>query len=72
MILNITNLSTSFTEQLTRVTVEVYELIGNIEKLDNKFVIVIPGKHDIVTDELQSLIYDELAKNGFNYNFTVN
>lgn len=68
MILLITNLSTSFADQNTRVTVQIFETIGSVERLENTFVVTVPGKHSIITEELREIIYQELSNSGFAYN----
>lgn len=57
----ITNTSVNHYEDVTAVTVEVYETIGSVEKLKNKFIVNLPGQH---TEDLQSLVYHELNNNG--------
>jgi hypothetical protein len=57
----ITNTSVNHFEDVTTITAEVYETIGSIEKLKNKFIVNLPGQH---TGDLESLVYQELNNNG--------
>lgn len=69
--INITNLSVNFAENVTKVTLEVYETKGSVERLRDKLVVNLTGRYQNINDDLYSLVNEELVKNGFNYNQTV-
>lgn len=66
MILRITNLNIGYLDDHTKVTVELYEQIGTIEKLKEKLIVSLPGKHEATGEHLNNIIEEELRKNGFN------
>jgi len=69
--INITNLSVNFADNVTKVTLEIYETKGSVERLRDKLVVNLVGRYQSINDELYSIINEELVKNGFNYNQTV-
>ena len=72
MSLNITNVAVNYFEDVTKVTVEVYEMRGSIERLTDKLLITLQGKYQQVDDVLLDIIGKEMIKNGFAYAPTVN
>lgn len=72
MSLNITNVSINFFEDITKVTVEVYEMRGSIERLKDKLLITLQGKYQQIDDVLLDMVEKEMTKNGFEYVPTVN
>jgi hypothetical protein len=67
MSINITGLSVNYYEDVTKVTVEVYEMIGTIERLKDKLIITLPGKYQNIDDHLVEMVEKELTKNNLNY-----
>jgi len=67
MSLNITNLSVNYYEDVTKVTVEIYEMIGTIERLKDKLILTLPGRIQGIDDDLVQKIDEELEKNNYNY-----
>jgi hypothetical protein len=72
MNLNITNLTINYFEDISTVTVELYENKGTLEILKDKIVLNLKGKHLTINDELKELVYQELEKNGIEIFKTVN
>jgi hypothetical protein len=72
MSLNITNVAVNYFEDVTKVTVEVYEMRGSIERLTDKLLITLQGKYQQVDDVLLDIIGKEMIKNGFEYAPTIN
>jgi hypothetical protein len=72
MNLNITNLTVNYFEDISTVTVELYENKGTLEILKDKIVLNLKGKHLTINDELKELVYQELEKNGIEIFKTVN
>jgi hypothetical protein len=66
----IKSISTDSLSNTTKVLVEIYEYRGTIEKLVDTLVINLKGKYESITDELRTLVDEELIKNGFTYNPT--
>jgi hypothetical protein len=65
MSLNITNVAVNYFEDVTKVTVEVYEMRGSIERLTDKLLITLQGKYQQIDDVLLDIIGKEMIKNGF-------
>ena len=57
----ITNTSVNHFEDVTTITAEVYDELGTVKKLKDKFIVNLPGQH---TGDLESLVYQELNNNG--------
>ncbi len=66
MIIRITNSSVNYLNDTTKVTVELYELVGSIERLKDKLIVPLPGKQDATGEHLKNMVEEELRKNGFN------
>ena len=71
MSLNITNLTVNYFEDISTVTVELYENKGTLEVLKDKIVLNLKGKHLTINEELKELVYQELQKNGIEIFKTV-
>lgn len=71
MSLNITNLTVNYFEDISTVTVELYENKGTLEVLKDKIVLNLKGKHLTIDEELKELVYQELQKNGIEIFKTV-
>lgn len=67
MSLNVTNLSVNYYEDVTKVTVEIYEMMGTIEKFKDKLILTLAGRIQSIDDELLQKIDEELEKNNYNY-----
>lgn len=67
MSLNVTNLSVNYYEDVTKVTVEIFEMVGTIERLKDKLILTLPGRIQSIDDELIQKIDEELEKNNYNY-----
>lgn len=67
MSLNITNLAVNYYEDVTKVTVEVHEMLGTIERLKDKLILTLPGRIQNIDDELMQKVDEELEKNNYNY-----
>lgn len=67
MSINITGLSVNYYEDVTKVTVEIYEMIGTIERLRDKLIIPLAGKYQNIDDHLIEMVEKELTKNNINY-----
>jgi hypothetical protein len=69
--INIVSISTSSLSNTTKVTVEIYETKGTVEKFIDRLIVTVEGKHSNPSDELRELVDKELEKNGFKYNPTI-
>lgn len=67
MSLNVTNLSVNYYDDVTKVTVEIFEMLGTIERLKDKLILTLPGRIQSIDDELIQKIDEELEKNNYNY-----
>lgn len=67
MSINITGLSVNYYEDVTKVTVEIYEMIGTIERLRDKLIIPLAGKYQSIDEHLIEMVEKELTKNNINY-----
>lgn len=67
MSLNITNLSVNYYDDVTKVTVEIYDMQGTIEKFRDKLILTLPGRIQSIDDELMQKVDEELTKNNYNY-----
>lgn len=67
MSLNVTNLSVNYYEDITKVTVEIYEMMGTMEKFKDKLILTLPGRIQSIDDDLVQKIDEELEKNNYNY-----
>ena len=67
MSLNVTNLSVNYYEDITKVTVEIYEMMGTREKFKDKLILTLPGRIQSIDDDLVQKIDEELEKNNYNY-----
>lgn len=67
MSLSVTNLAVNYYEDVTKVTVEIYEMMGTIEKFRDKLILTLPGRIQSIDDELLQKIDEELEKNNYNY-----
>lgn len=69
--INVTGLSVNFYENVTKVTVEVYDMIGSLERLKDKLIITLPGQYQNIDEELISKIEEQLNTNGYAHNPTL-
>jgi hypothetical protein len=51
--------------------VEVLEMMGTIQRLKDKLIITLPGRYNNIDEDLMEKIDEELNKNGYNHNPTV-
>jgi hypothetical protein len=72
MTINVTNVAVNYLEDVTKVTLEIYGMIGTIEKLKDKLILSLPGKFNSINGELMEAVEKELIKNGIDYTPTVN
>lgn len=66
MRLDIISVSTTVLENYTKVTLEIYETTGTIEKMKDKMILTLSGKYSN-NEDLYNAIEKELHKNGINY-----
>ena len=71
MSINVTGLVVNNFENLTKVTVEVLEMMGSIQRLKDKLIITLPGRYNNIDEELMEKIDEELNRNGYVHNPTV-
>lgn len=62
----IISISNNLLENYTKVTLEIYETCGTIEKLKDKLILTLKGKYDN-NEDLHDAMEKELTNNGFNY-----
>jgi hypothetical protein len=67
MSLNVTFLSVDNYSNVTKVTVEVREMMGNIERLKDTLSLTLSGRYPSVDDLLMEKILEELKKNNYSY-----
>jgi hypothetical protein len=71
MSINVTGIVVNNFENITKVTVEVLEMMGTIQRLKDKLIITLPGRYNNIDEDLMEKIDEELNKNGYNHNPTV-
>jgi len=71
MSINVTGIVVNNFENITKVTVEVLEMMGTIQRLKDKLIITLPGRYNNIDEDLMEKIDEELTKNGYNHNPTV-
>lgn len=69
--INVTGLSVNFYENVTKVTVEVYDMIGSLERLKDKLIITLPGQYQNIDEDLITKIEEQLNTNGYTHNPTL-
>ena len=67
MSLNVTFLSVDNYSNVTKVTVEVREMMGTIERLKDTLSLTLSGRYPSVDDLLMEKILEELKKNNYSY-----
>lgn len=67
MSLNVTFLSVDNYSNVTKVTVEVREMIGTLERLKDTLSLTLAGRYPSVDDLLMEKILEELKKNNYSY-----
>ena len=67
MSLKVTFLSVDNYTNVTKVTVEVREMMGTLERLKDTLTLTLTGRHPAVNDNLMELILAELQKNNYSY-----
>jgi hypothetical protein len=72
MTIHVTNISVNYLDESTKVTLEVYNMQGTVEKLKDKLILTLSGKFNSINDELMNAIEKELIKNGIDYTPLVN
>lgn len=72
MTIQVTNLSINYLEDVTKVTLEIYNMQGTVEKLKDKLILTLPGKYNSIDDILMDAVEKELIRNGFDYTPLVN
>lgn len=71
MSINVTGIIVNNFENLTKVTVEVLEMIGTMQRLKDKLIVTLPGRYNNIDEELMQKIDEELFKNGYTHNPTI-
>lgn len=71
MSINVTGIVVNNFENITKVTVEVLEMMGTIQRLKDKLIVTLPGRYNNIDEELMEKIDEELNKNGYIHNPTV-
>ena len=71
MSINVTGIVVNNFENITKVTVEVLEMMGTIQRLKDKLILTLPGRYNNIDEELMEKIDEELNKNGYIHNPTV-
>lgn len=71
MSINVTGIVVNNFENITKVTVEVLEMMGTIQRLKDKLIVTLPGRYNNIDEELMEKIDEELSKNGYIHNPTV-
>lgn len=72
MTIQVTNVSVNYLDDSTKVTLEIYNMVGTIEKLKDKLILTLPGKYNSIDDILMDAVEKELIKNGIDYTPLVN
>lgn len=71
MSINVTGIVVNNFENITKVTVEVLEMMGTIQRLKDKLIVTLPGRYNNIDEELMEKIDEELIRNGYVHNPTV-
>jgi hypothetical protein len=71
MSINVTGIVVNNFENLTKVTIDVLEMMGTMQRLKDKLILTLPGRYNNIDEELMQKIDEELTKNGYNHNPTV-
>lgn len=71
MSINVTGIIVNNFENLTKVTVEVLEMMGTMQRLKDKLIVTLPGRYNNIDEELMQKIDEELFKNGYTHNPTI-
>lgn len=71
MSINVTGIVVNNFENITKVTVEVLEMMGTIQRLKDKLIVTLPGRYNNIDEELMEKIDEELNRNGYVHNPTV-
>ena len=66
MTVNVIQMSTDYTTNVTEVKVEVTENVGRVVRQANVYTVTVAGRHESITDELMELVFDELEANGLD------
>lgn len=67
MSLRVSFLSVDNFTNVTKVTVEVKETFGTIERLKDTLSLTLSGRYPSIDDNLMEKIYEELDKNKYSY-----
>lgn len=67
MSLNVTFLSVDNYTNVTKVTVEIREMVGTIERLKDTLTLTLSGRYPMVNELLMEKITEELKKNNYSY-----
>jgi hypothetical protein len=67
MSLNVTFLSVDNYTNVTKVTIEVREMVGTMERLKDTLTLTLAGRYPMVNDLLMEKISEELTKNNYSY-----
>lgn len=62
----IISISNNLLDNYTKITLEIYEMCGTVEKLKDKLILTLKGKYNN-NEDLFNAMEEELNKNGFNY-----
>lgn len=71
MSINVTGIVVNNFENLTKVTVEVLEQLGTMQRLKDRLTITLSGRYNNIDEELMEKIDEELIRNGYTHNPTV-
>ena len=67
MSLNVSFLSVDNYTNITKVTIEVKEMMGTMERLKDTLSLTLSGRYPNIDDNLMEKIYEELDKNKYPY-----
>lgn len=67
MSLNVSFLSVDNYTNVTKVTIEVKEMMGTMERLKDTLSLTLSGRYPNIDDNLMEKIYEELDKNKYPY-----
>lgn len=64
--ISIKQVENDYVNQYTVATVEVYEVLSGIRRVRDRFLVTLPGIHDVMDSTLDDMILAKLAEIGYN------
>lgn len=64
--ISIKQVENDYVNQYTVATVEIYEVLSGIRRVRDRFLVTLPGIHDVMDPTLDDMILAKLAEIGYN------